>query len=318
MSVESLGGSDPHPSVLVLLGAGRGGTTLLHKLLALHRDVGYLSNYQQRFPRVPALASLQRVLRDRHTLKLATWFQPDGGAYFQGARARLHALVPAPIECESIYATCGVPLMSAPGTLPDEAACARLRQAFAAVQRWAGARIVITKRTANNRRVAWLERAFPGARYVHLVRDGRAVARSLMQVNWWRGHTLFWAGRTPADLVAEGQDELELAARNWVEEMAQLQSGLAAVSPERVLTIHYEQVLASPHQALQAMLAFGGVDSNADPGYATSIDRVGLRPVTSNWDRGLDPEARARLLAVQSGELERWGYVDSNAIRPAV
>ena len=301
---------DGAPAVLVLLGAGRGGTTLLYKLLALHRDVGYLSNYQQRFPRVPATAVMHRLVRDRHAVKLEAWFQADGGAYFQGRRQRLQAMVPTPFEGEGVYAACGIPRWPARGVRPDSDACRRLRETLRRIQRWAGAQVVVTKRTANNRRVAWLETAFPQARYVHLIRDGRAVARSLLVVHWWSDHTLFWAGQTPARLVEEGHDELELAARNWVEELAEIRVGLSAVPSERILTVRYERLLESPHSVLADVLDFVGIPAGTDAGFDAAIDRVGLRPRTTDWARGLSDAARARLEALQSEELARWGYLE--------
>jgi LPS sulfotransferase NodH len=305
------------PNVLVLLGAGRGGTTLLYKLLALHRDVGYLSNYQQRWPRATRLALLQRAVRDRHDMKLSSWFAPDGAAYLQNPRQLLRSIVPTPSEAESVYAHCGIPRLALDGQPVDLAACRRLGVAFASVKRYCGASVIVTKRTANNRRVPWLDAAFPRARFVHLVRDGRAVARSLLQVHWWARHTLFWSGQSPADMVAAGHDELSLAARNWVEEMARIRAGLAGIAAARILTIRYEDLLADPGSTLAEVLHFAGVDPAADSRFTAAVDRVGLKPKEGRWDRDLTESAKAGVLGLQRDELVRWGYEAGSPIEEA-
>ena len=63
---------------------------------------------------------------------------------------------------------------------PD--AADRLRTAFARVQASAGGDCLVSKRIANNRRIPVLVEAFPDARFVNLVRDGRAVAYSLTAI----------------------------------------------------------------------------------------------------------------------------------------
>lgn len=294
--------------IAVLLGAGRGGTTLLYKLLSLHRDVAYLSNYEVRAPAWPWVGVAQRLVRDRHELKLRTWFREGGGAYFDGPRRRLHALVPTPIEGEPVYAAAGIPEEPGPAQAVDAAACAWLARRLQAVRRAAGAAVLLTKRTSNNRRVAWLETACPGTRYIHLLRDGRAVAASLVKVDWWAGHALFWAGRTPAEMARLGHDELALAAENWVREVDGIDQALAGIEPSRVLELRYEALLATPEPVLREVLVFMGIDPDADPGFMPAIRRLGLRPPGSGWPAGWGPDQRDRVATIQHDTLARHGY----------
>jgi hypothetical protein len=293
---------------LVLLGAGRGGTTLLYKLLAMHPQVGYLSNFLERAPAFPALAVLHRALRGRYEWARSAWFKPEGGAYLGGHDRRLSALVPTPAEGEAVYRHCGVPLFPDPDVRPDAAACARLRQRFESVRRAAGATVMVAKRTANNRRIPWLEAAWPDVRYVHLLRDGRAVAHSLVAVHWWSDHRLFWAGKTPRELAREGHDELDLAARNWVEEVDLIERGLRVVPATRIREVRYEQLMLDPMRTLREVLAFGGLDPDPDPGYAGAVGSLNLAPKAEAWQRRWTPEQLGRVEAIQSRHLARWHY----------
>jgi hypothetical protein len=296
------------PGVVILLGAGRGGTTLLYKLLSLHRDVAYLSNYEARAPRWPSVARVQRLFRNRHTLKLQTWFGEDGGAYFDAPRRRLHALVPTPVEGEPVYAAAGVPEEPAPGQAVDLAACERLASRMHGIRAAAGARVLLTKRTSNNRRVAWLERAAPQARYIHLLRDGRAVAASLLKVEWWPSHGLFWGSGSPREMEAMGHHPLALAAENWSREVEGIDAALSNVEPGRVHELHYEQLLHAPVPALRSMLAFMGIDACADPAYESSVDRIGLRPAPVGPPSGWDAQDRMLVWSIQHKMLTAHGY----------
>src|SRR6202035_2477728 len=72
-----------------------------------------------------------------------------------------------------------------------------LRRSFSAIRRSSGAVVVVNKRIANNRRIPQLLAAFPDARFVSIVRDGRAVAYSLSRVDWWDDDIVWWYGGTP-------------------------------------------------------------------------------------------------------------------------
>lgn len=295
-------------NVTVLLGAGRGGTTLLYKLLALHRDVGYISNYAQRFPGLLPLSVLDRLPSAFPQLKRNSWFQPEGGAYFNSRRAKLQAMLPTPIEGEAVYERCGIPLTPQPGQQPDALACRRLAQAFETLRRWAGARVLVTKRTANNRRIPWLQQAFPQARYIHLVRDGRSVAHSLLRVKWWDDHVVFWAGKTPRQLVQEGSDALDIAARNWVEEMVAIEEGLKLLDPAQVLQMRYEDLLAHPERELDRAFAFIGVPADADPAFRSLLGSLNLAPAKEAWPQRWSPQQLAAVHALQAPTLQHWGY----------
>jgi hypothetical protein len=85
---------------------------------------------------------------------------------------------------------------------------------------------------------AWhLAQHFPDARFLHLVRDGRAVALSLRERDW-------------------GQKGILAAAKYWQERVA---IGLAlemAFGPGRVRRVQYEAVLDHPREQLEGLARF--------------------------------------------------------------
>lgn len=295
---------------IFLLGAARSGTSLLYKVMALHPQTTWLSNWVQRFPDHPQLAALNRTARVLPERRARVWFGPRGdNAYVYGSKRRLRDRVfPMPAEAESFYHRRGVPEPAHEHTTAEPDVVDRLRVAFATVSRWDGGRVLLTKRIANNRRVPLLSEAFPGARFVEIVRDGRAVAASLSKVDWWEDSIVWWYGGTPADWRRAGGDPWELCARNWVEEVCALRRGLGSASPAQVLSIRYEDLVADPGATLQELLSFCGIDP-CRPAWQRSLAAVRFPDQNQAWQTGLPASALAVIESVQRGELARYGYL---------
>ncbi|MBX3600239.1 MAG: sulfotransferase [Rubrivivax sp.] len=300
-----------------LLGPGRSGTTLLYKLVAAMPDVGYLSNYNARFPQAPMWGLAARPVSHAFRMKRFAWFQDEGGAYFNDGRPWHQRIVPTPVEAEPVYRSCGMPdSEDLDRPLPADVV-ERLRRRFRDIAAAMGRSVVVSKRTANNRRVAQLLQAFPDARFVCLLRDGRAVARSLVRVHWWSDHTLFWCGRTPRSLVAEGDDELVLAARNWVEEMAVMEAGMRQIPAAQRMDLRYDDLLADPRACLTRVHAFMHTGKVLPAAYWELVDSLALRPTAADWLARMPAEERRSIEEVQRDTLQRWRFTDGDA-RPAL
>lgn len=293
---------------MFLIGAARSGTSLLFKVMAAHPEAAWTSNWLQRYPWCTPLAALNRtagLLSDRRS---RVWFGAKGdNAYSYGARRRNRdRIFPMPAEAESLYAHLGVAGMAA-----DDASLERLRRAVRSVVRWSGAPTFINKRIANNRRIPLLLHAFPDARFIEIVRDGRAVATSLAAVDWWETSEVWWYGGTPAQWRAEGRDPWELCARNWVEEVAAIRSGLAAVPAEQVLSLRYEDLVSDPVAVTSAAMDFAGL-SPSSPRWVEALSQVRFPNKNQRWRRTLDEQSLQTIERVQHEELLVHGYLNTD------
>ena len=145
---------------------------------------------------------------------------------------------------------------------------------------------------------------FPEAKFVHIVRDPRAVVNSYRSVHW-SGETLT-------------QD-----ANRWCRKLAQARR-LAPRLGGDLLTVSYESLVENPERSLRAVCAFLAV--SFDP---AMLDYHRTPPATIDvarepWKRNVlappDPSARDRWRAELSGpevaeveaaayfEMQRWGY----------
>lgn len=160
-------------------------------------------------------------------------------------------------------------------------------------------------------RLGFLNAIFPEARFVHIVRDGRAVANSLLNVPWWRG----WQG--PANWRwgelddaydalwrAHGHSFVALAGIQWRVLMDAMRRARREVDAERFLEIRYEDLCASPAAVLERACAFMGLADSR-----RIVERgAGLRTQNDKWRKELSVAQQAVLDAVVAEGLGEFGY----------
>jgi len=291
---------------LFLLGAARSGTSLLYKCLCLHPEAAWVSNWVRRFPAVPTLGALNRLPARLSGARTAVWFGGGGNAYVYGAPRRLaERIFPMPVEGEPFFNRHGIapPGTEAPG---GRAGPSTLPAAVASVIRSSGGRVFVSKRIANNWRVPQLAAAFPSARFVELVRDGRAVAYSLSRVDWWEESELVWLPGTPADWRRRGMDPWELCARNWVAELDAIADGIGGLPADRRLRLAYEDFVAAPIEALESVAAFAGL--RPSPEWRRRLAALSFPDRNEAWRARLEPDVARRIESFQEAHLKAHGY----------
>lgn len=290
---------------ILLLGPGRGGTTLLYKILSLHRDAAFVSNFDAQstarlFVR-PALWASKVHSRIRRW----AWFSGEGQAYLLN-RALLKRFVPVPVEGESLYSSCGVTLNEYVHSV-DVATRNALRTTFGAVQKRHRGKVLLLKRTANNRRIPMLCSAFPECKTIVLWRDGRAVTASLINVPWWLDHPVWWAdGKTPRQMNLDRQQSIEIAVRNWVEEVEAIERGLSRVDSMPIMQVRFEDMLVRPKETISSILEFIGLD--IPDGFLRQLQSLDLHPSTQGWRTSMSPAEITAVERIGRAQLQRLSY----------
>lgn len=294
-----------HPVFLV--GAGRSGTTLLYKILCLHADVAYISNYHTKAPGWFPAGLLLRLVAPFPTLKRIAWFEQSGNANSQGKRPWLRRIVPGPVEGESLYSGCGLTAAPAQDSRLSQDTINCFRRKLERVAEFSGAKVILSKRTANNQRLSLLREIVPEARFIHLIRDGRAVAYSLPKVRWWDRHRIWWAGCSPQKLVGAGEDPLAISARNWVKDIHAVQSGLAGLPVKRVLELRYEELMADPVRQVRRVTDFLGL--NFTPRFEAVLRSLDLKQRPAAWKKNWEEGQLETVTREQHSLLRDLGYV---------
>jgi len=291
-----------------VLGTGRCGSTLVHELVARHPDTGFVTNLDdlgvQRTNR--RQVDLWRRLPAGVTEKGRARFAPSEGYRVLG-REVSPALVDPAMDLRAVDLT---PWLSARLTAFVERRVERLD------------RPVFLHKLTGWPRAGLLGRAFPQARFVHIVRDGRAVANSWLQMPWWKGHLgpqgwhfgllpdeldKAWADKDRSQPVLAG-----LAWRLLTEAHDRCEQELG----DRWLTVRYEDVLRRPRQELTHVLEHIGLSWN--PEFAAGVERYHLSADrTDAYLRDLGEQHVRDLDDVLSDQLTRYGYALTPETREA-
>jgi hypothetical protein len=84
-----------------------------------------------------------------------------------------------------------------------------------------------------------LKALFPEARFIHIVRDGRAVSSSITPLDW-------------------GPNNAYSASRHWAERMEQALS-VESAEGDNCFRLHFEQLVAEPHSTICELCDFIGI-----------------------------------------------------------
>lgn len=155
-------------------------------------------------------------------------------------------------------------------------------------------------------------RAYPQASIVHLVRDPRDVAASLLQKGWLRAgrhghddagapygrHARFWVEAERASEF-DRADEARRAGWAWRRYVS-----AARAAPSVTLEVRYEELAADPAMASEPLAAHLGADPVI---LGRALSRMHAESV-GRWRRNLAPEQVAEVESEAAELMEELGY----------
>jgi hypothetical protein len=305
---------EPAPFVFVL-GTGRCGSTIVQELLARHTDVGFVSNLDS------ILAPLDLKGRWNNALyrRVPSPFASRDVGYLRHLRYTLRERMHfGPSEAYRLLGRRVSPIVVAPfRDLTEDDLTPwlerRLRTFFEERRRVQGRPVFLHKLTGWPRaRLLW--RAFPEARFIHVVRDGRAVASSLMQRPWWKGYLgpSGWGfGRLPDRYreIWERSDRslVVLAGLEWRVLMDAFDAARAGLPADRWMEIRYEDFVRDTRGEVGRLLRFIGLSWNE--GFERALEAQAFtEDRTDAYRRDLSAHQVALLEEALREPLEVLGY----------
>jgi hypothetical protein len=165
-------------------------------------------------------------------------------------------------------------------------------------------------------RIGFLSEVFEDAKFVHVIRDGRAVANSLMNVGFWRG----WGGPQKwrwGPLSAIHQEEWNkhnrsfavLAAIQWKILMDAAEKAIKHLEKSRILEIRYEELCTEPIPLFKEIVKFCEIEWNDY--FETRLKKHKMRNANTKYKQELNPQQQKELSIVLDGYLRRYGYLRS-------
>jgi len=281
---------------LFIISSGRAGSTIFHRILCEHPRVAWITALADRFPSRPAWQQ--------------AWMKAVDLPGIGPALARVY-----PGECYDFWEHLAPgfrrPCRDLRADDVSERTRRRIRAALAAIPTERRPRLSL--KITGWPRLAYLAEVFPEAKFIHVVRDGRAVANSFLAVPWWLG----WHGPQNwrwGELPPEHEEEWEshdrsfvaLAGIQWKLYLEAYEVAAATVGPDRLHEVRYEDLCARPEETFVAALSFAGLPREAR--FEAAVKRFPLESADEKWRRDLTDAQRAILEAVLAPALGRWGY----------
>jgi omega-hydroxy-beta-dihydromenaquinone-9 sulfotransferase len=268
---------------VIIVGTGRCGSTMLHRVLALHEDAAWLSTFNEVFPTQHWLSSFSNLYRAR-------WLSP---------KIRHLTAFPKPFECYRFWEHYlpGFSRRDRPQTPydVDDDRVEPLRRAIEAVLRWQGRPRLVGKVTGWSR-LAYFDRIFPDARFVWLNREHRSVVSSWVQAGWLDVTSGLDEGGWQWGRVPEPYEELwrDLGGGPLLSAAVKIKLDLddieynAALLPGRCIKVEYEDLIRDPEASLRSICDFVGFPWTT--GFAARVSAIPMYDPTTKWRKHLTDE----------------------------
>jgi len=253
---------------LFIIGTGRCGSTLVQELIARHPRVGFISNVDT------TLAAFNPKGRANHLLygSLPAALGRRDRAYLKNLRFTLGERVHfGPSEAYKILSRQIAPTISEPfrDLTEDDATpwlAGRFRTFFEERAEAQDVPVFMHKFTGWPR-ARFIDEVMPNARFLHVVRDGRAVASSIVQRPWWKGYlgVPAWGFGDLPDELREGWERhgrslVVLAGLEWRILMDAFDLAAARIDDGRWLELRYEDIVADPRSNWERILGLAGLE----------------------------------------------------------
>jgi sulfotransferase family protein len=289
--------------ILFLIGTGRCGSSVVHEVLARHPDVGFVSNLDDRLAPLGLTGSwnslVYRNVPPRLTRKGRLRFAPsEGYRIFDREVSRVISRTHRDLTEADAFPWLAERMTHAVERRARAQGCSLFAHKFTG---WP--------------RAGLLGEVFHDAKFVHVVRDGRAVANSFLQASWWTGvfgPDVWSLGPLPPAYADEwersGRSVVGLAAIAWKILIDAHEEAASRLDAGRWLTVRYEDVVANPDEWFERIVRFAGLEWRQ--AFARALARQPFRLDRREAFRAeLGAEHVAVLDRLLREHLERYGYL---------
>jgi hypothetical protein len=282
---------------IFIVGSGRCGSTIVHQMFTHHPHVTYLSGACKLRPAVPAYNRLAMRLIDLPLLGRLVRRKLSPGEHWEFWDHYVRGFS-APFRD-----------LRADDLRPNEKN--RILKALEKMPTKKRSRLLV--KLTGWPRTGFLSEIFSDALFIHVYRDGRAVANSLINAVFWGG----WGGPDQwrwGPLSPESQQEWDrsdksfivLAGIQWKIMMDAFEEAKKRLPATQFMEVRYEEFAADPVAAFGEILKFCKLDY--PDAYRDVIKRFEVDNRNYKWKEELSERQQSMLEACLHDHLDRYGY----------
>jgi len=282
---------------VIIVGAGRSGSTVFHQIMSGHPQLAWLSKLCAYFPAQPAVNRLfmqavdlplvgkilTQIVHPREYYKFWEY-------YCKGFGTPCRDLVADDITNKSRQIT----------------------DAFSAMLTAKRNRLLL--KITGWPRIGFLREMFPDAKFIHVLRDGRAVANSLLNQPWWRGwqgpESWRW-GELTASQTQQWKDHnksfIALAAIEWIIIMDAFEKAAANLDHDNYITLRYEDLCANPIECTKKAADFCELAWSKE--FVDSVNGHSLKNANCKWQTDLNENQQKTLNDILQSHLRKYEYL---------
>lgn len=283
---------------IFIVGAGRSGSTAFHEIFCSHPQVAWLSSLCNKYRDNPSRNRLLMTLIDYPLVK----------AFLL---KRTH-----PSECYDFWEhlckgfrhPCR-DLVSEDVTFKNKS---RIYRAMSEMLTPKRNRLLI--KITGWPRIGFLLEIFRDAKFIHIVRDGRAVSNSIINVDWWWGwrgpENWRWGLLKPAHQAAwekHHKSFIALAGIQWNILMEAMDKAMQCLEKDNFLEIKYEDLCADKLGVFKKAIQFCELEWSHR--FADSIMRHPLKNMNYKFKEELTSRQLGILNDIMQFYLQKYGYV---------
>ena len=282
---------------IFIVGVGRSGSTLFHRLFCDHPQIAWLSVLCEFFPSKPWFnKAFLKVIDFPLASKLSTSIIKPQECYrfweyySKGFRRPFRDLM-----AEDVTVNTKKRIVSALSVMLTS----KRNRLLAKITGWP--------------RIKFLLEIFPDAQFIHIVRDPRAVVYSIINMDWW------WGWRGPqnwrwGELNSSQKKEWDKYHRSFIA-LAALECkildealGLArsCLNKENFLEITYEDLCALPQEIFQKVTNFCGLEMPRK--FSVKVKKKSIQSANYKWREEFTAGQKVMLDDILHNYLKRYGY----------
>jgi hypothetical protein len=283
---------------IFIIGVGRSGSTILHKIFIEHPQVAWLSTLCDKYPDKP---SINRLL-----MKAIDY--PVVGRYLKKIVEPGECYDFWEHHCKGFRRPCR-DLFAEDVTNKTKR---KIRKVMSEMMTNKKRRLIV--KITGWPRIGFLHEIFPDAKFIHILRDGRAVVNSMINVHWWWGwrgpQNWRWGELTPSQKEQwerYNRSFIVLAAIEWKFLMDSIEKARGNISKRDFLEVKYEDFCSETLDIFRDVTKFCNLNWSRE--FENSIKKYPLRNTNYKWLEELTDKQKNVLEEVLNDYLKRYDYL---------